>query len=354
MAIRPERIKLKHMVPKICFVVGGDDSSRCGVRDYAVRLADVLSSNETAATVMSAPNWGTKAFLSFCRRLRGEKYDIVHLQYPSIGFKWSLWPHFAGCLTSRSTSVVTLHEHSELPIAQRLSTHLFRWTTARIVFTTEFEAARYKRSVGSWGAAQQIIPIGSNVPTYPTVLARDQNVIYFGQIRPGRGIEEFIELARLSLTLSRPFSFLILGSVPQKHSEYYERIRKHSPPAVEWSMDLSLEDIAKVMAGSFATYLPFPDGASYRRGSMLAAMANGLPVITRAGAATVPELRETVMIADSAREALAHLDGIQGTPEASRVKPWKARTLADQFSWESIALRHVEIYREMLSIGGKL
>jgi glycosyltransferase involved in cell wall biosynthesis len=275
-------------------------------------------------------------------------YDIVHIQYPSIGFRWSLWPHFAGCLTSRKRSVVTIHEYSALPSLQRFSTHLFHWTAAQMLFTTELEAATFGKSLGERGTATQIVPIGSNVPTYPVKLARDLNVIYFGQIRPDRGIEEFIALARLSLGLSRPFGFLVLGSVPHKHSEYYQMIRAQAPAQMQWLIHLSLDDVAKVMASSFAAYLPFPDGASKRRGSMLATMANGLPVITRAGAATTPELLDSLLIAASADEALSQLDSLYAKPEFAQAKASQARSLVRRFSWEEIALRHAEIYNAML------
>jgi glycosyltransferase involved in cell wall biosynthesis len=337
------------MAVKICFIVGENNPNHCGVRDYALRLAAALDENGMTATVLSAPNWSTRAFVSFCRGLRKLDFDIVHVQYPSIGFRWSLWPHFAGCLARRSKSVVTLHDHSLLPYAQRLSTHLFRWTTAQVLFTTDFEAARYRATLGKWGADQQVVPIGSNISPYPVDLERNRDVLYFGQIRPGRGLEDFIELARQSFALSKPFRFVVVGGVSERRSEYYRTIREQTPSFVQWSIDLPSDDVAEVLASSFAAYLPFPDGASFRRGSMLAAMANGLPVITRAGAATVPELRCSLMFATGAEEALGHLDRLCDAPECFREMLVRARSLTRQFSWEAIARRHAEIYLTLLS-----
>jgi glycosyltransferase involved in cell wall biosynthesis len=329
--------------------VGEEKPNHCGVRDYSVRLADALAGIGITAIVSASPSWGTRASLSFFRHLRQMNYDIVHIQYPSIGFKWSLWPHCAGCLTSYKKSLVTIHEYSGLPSLQRFSIHLFRWTAAQILFTTEFEAAMFGKTLGKRGTPQQIVPIGSNVPKYSTDLARDLNVIYFGQIRPNRGIEEFIALARLSFGLSRPFGFLVVGSVPRKHSEYYQMIRTEAPSRVQWLIDLESDDVAKVMASSLAAYLPFPDGASFRRGSMLAAMMNGLPVITRSGAATAPDLLDSVMIATQPGEALAQLESLCTRREYGRAKASHAQTLVRGFSWEEIARRHAEIYNAMLS-----
>lgn len=344
-----EGIVSKGMALRICFVVGEEKANHCGVKDYSVRLAEAMARIGIAAVVSASPSWGARASLSFFRRLREMNYDIVHIQYPSIGFKWSLWPHFAGCLTSYQKSVVTIHEYSGLPSLHRLSTHLFRWTAARMLFTTEFEASRFGKAFGNRNAPPQIVPIGSNVPEYPVDLTRNLNVIYFGQIRPDRGIEEFIALARLSFGVSRPFAFLVVGSVPRKHSEYYQMIRAEAPSQLQWLIDLELSDVAKVMASSLAAYLPFPDGASYRRGSMLAAMMNGLPVITRTGAATVPDLLHSVLPAAQPEEALAQLDSLYTRPEYGQAKASQARTLVRGFSWEEIARQHADIYNKMLS-----
>jgi glycosyltransferase involved in cell wall biosynthesis len=334
---------------KICFIVGEEKTNYCGVKDYTYCLASALGRNGITATVSAPPNWGTKAFFSFCRHLRELNYDIIHIQYPSIGFRWSLWPHFAGCLTSYGRSAVTLHEYSKSPAVQRFSTHLFRWTTDEVIFTTEIEAANFRATLGKSGPVQRIIPIGSNVPTHPADLARDLNVIYFGEVRPGKGIEEFINLARLSFRLSRPFSFLVVAGVPPRRAEYYRTIREQTPSSVQWLINLPLDDVAEVLARSYAAYLPFPDGASYRRGSMLAAMANGLPIITRAGPGTVPELRDVLMLATGPDEALAHLDAMYDGRECAQAKTAQARSLVQRFSWEEIALRHAEIYAAMLS-----
>ena len=192
-------------------------------------------------------------------------------------------------------------------------------------------------------------PHRSNVPTYPVDLPRDLNVIYFGQVRPHKGIEEFIELARLSLRLSRPFGFLLVGSVPRRHLEYHRTVREKAPSSVQWLIDLPLDDVAQVLARSFAAYLPLPNGASYRSGSMLAAMANGLPIITREGPATVAELRDVLMLVAGADEALAHLDALYDGRQCAQAKSSQARRLVQRFSWEEIALRHAEIYATMLS-----
>jgi glycosyltransferase involved in cell wall biosynthesis len=221
------------MTLKICFIVGEEYANHCGVKDYAIRLADALERMGATVNVCAAPTWGAKDSLSFCHRLRATNYDIVHIQYPSIGYRSSLWPHILGCFTAKKRTVVTVHEYSALRSVQRLSTHIFRWTTSQLLFTTEFEAGRFRNSIGARDQVQKVVPIGSNVPTYSLELERAPNVIYFGQIRPERGIEEFLSLARLCLALSRPFKFMVVGSAPKKHADYSQRLRAQAPSGVD-------------------------------------------------------------------------------------------------------------------------
>ena len=341
-----ERDVAQVMALKVCFVVGEEKVNYCGVKDYATRLSEALGQIGITADVTAPPTWEAM-FMPYFRQLRERKYDIVHIQYPSIGYKWSLWPHLTGLFTRYTRSVATIHEYSALPKLHKLSTHIFRGSVSRLIFTTEFEAGEFRARLGKLGSAQQIVPIGSNVPTHPSELERNLNVMYFGQIRPDRGIEEFLSLAKLCFGLSRPFNFSVVGSIPKKHIDYYQAIRAKTPSGVRWLIDLDSKAVAKEMASSLAAYLPFPDGASYRRGSLLAAMANRLPVISRKGEATAPELLNGMMVADGAVQALARLDFIHAKPQEARIKALHARTLVRRFEWDEIATRHAEIYNEI-------
>src|SRR5512146_1546660 len=277
--------------PSICLVVGDNHTPHCGVKDYAGRLATALNNIGLTVELMAPADWGVKSFLGFCETLRQRRFDIVHVQYPSIGNRKSLCPHILGVMRVATGFVVTLHEYSALPALQRASTHMFRGTADSILFTTESEMMKYGRS----GVMQRAIPIGSNVPAFSSELQRLPNVLYFGQIRPGKGLEAFLELARYSLQLGKPFKYQVIGTIPHRRIAYYEALRAKSINGVEWLIDLQFDEVAQLMAGSLAAYLPFPDGAKYSRGSLLAALTNGLPVITTVDTATPSELRDLLL-----------------------------------------------------------
>jgi glycosyltransferase involved in cell wall biosynthesis len=241
--------------------------------------------------------------------------------------------------------VVTLHEYSSMPIPQRASTHMFRWTADQLLFTSDAELQAYGQS----NVTQRVVHIGSNVPAFPWKMPRTSTVLYFGQIRPNKGLEEFLELARRSMQLRKPLKYRVIGSVPPRREAYYEAIRSTAAPEVEWLIDLPVDLIAQLMASSLAAYLPYPDGASYRRGSLIAALTNGLPTITKIGPATPRDMIDVLLPATGLGDAFAHLERLYNCPGETHSLGSAGRLFAKKFNWTEIARQHEQVYLEALS-----
>jgi glycosyltransferase involved in cell wall biosynthesis len=100
---------------------------------------------------------------------------------------------------------------------------------------------------------------------------------------------------------------------------------------------------AYLLAGDVAL-LPFLDGASGRRGSLLACAAHGLPIVTSQPAA--PEVQpyvEAVRLEPS--ELAAAVLGVWRKPTKLRAA---SQALASEVSWPRIAAQHVELYERLL------
>ena len=159
-----------------------------------------------------------------------------------------------------------------------------------------------------------LIPIGSNIAVAPgdtydraawrarlQVGADETLLAYFGLISRSKGLDTLLDaLARLPAH----FRLLVIGGAATAPEDrvYADAIRQQIErlglerrvtvtghcPAEEVSAHLLAADIAA---------LPFADGASFRRGSLLAALAHGLPVVTtiplepRTGTAGQPRTR---------------------------------------------------------------
>jgi glycosyltransferase involved in cell wall biosynthesis len=280
--------------------------------------------------------------------LKKEGYDILHVQYPSIGYRGSLLPHLFGMSRISRASVVTLHEFSAFTKLQQLSTHLFRWSADTLLFGSEYERSRFNRNLGTLGARQQVFPIVSQVPAGSSPGLRDATVVYFGQIRPNKGLEAFLDLASHSIELHREYRFHIMGSISSAHKEYARLLLAKAPQEVQWSFDLSFEQIGNILGLSFAAYLPFPDGASERRGSLVAAFLNGLPVLSRIGPATTSAIRELLLVVQNEEEALIALDDLVMRPAEFKRLSCACREYAQKHTWEDVANQHASVYRALI------
>jgi glycosyltransferase involved in cell wall biosynthesis len=333
---------------RVAMIVGDNRTRHCGVKDGAHQLAEALTHNGFDVSVLAPKDWSPKSVWKFFRQLRREKYDILHVQYPSIGYRGSLVPHMLGLMHTARAAVATLHEYSAFPRIQKLSTHVFRLSADALFFGSEYERSKFNSYLGLLGASQVVFPVVSQVPSVPTSNGRDTTVLYFGQIRPNKGLEAYLSLARQSVQLRRMYQFRIMGSISKAHEVYAQSLQAQAPKEIRWSFDLPFEEIGSILSRSFAAYLPFPDGASERRGSLLAAWANGLPVVSQIGPATTPSLRELLVIARDAEEALCALDKLAARPDESERIGRASREYSLSRTWGDVAKRYADVYRALL------
>jgi glycosyltransferase involved in cell wall biosynthesis len=342
------------------------------VGDYARRLASALSSQTVSVLVFTtiAPakdpdlgldirpvvrRWNFAGLPNLLRQINAASPDIVHLQYPTIAYGAGLLPQLL--VLTRRPFIVTIHEASFSRILRRLALYPFLVFADRVVATTSFEADYLRRMYPPVRRRLSVIRIGSNIPPAPERARDDNVVVYFGLIAPQRGIEDFLRLARLAHDRGEGWEFRIIGRVPRKGQPYADALLEASEDLpLSWLLDLSEDEVADQLAGASAAYLPFPDGASSRRGSLAAALVNGLPTVTTHGAATPRELvdGETVMFTDSAEEALGRIRVIFSDGQLSQTLSSGARRYGERLSWERIAGQHAALYIDVARAGDGL
>jgi glycosyltransferase involved in cell wall biosynthesis len=339
------------MSPRICMVTGSPDAGRCGIHDFVLRLAEALRRHGARADILDQRDWSAGGTLGLVAALRRDGADLVHMQYPMIVGWRSLGPHLTGFLAGRP-QVVTLHEFSSFDRLRRAFLRAFAWSAARLVLTSAFEAEEFARQFPGTRAKRAIIPIGSNIPVQ-TRRRRDdgaRTIVYFGQIKPLKGLEQFLALAAASAAQHKAWRFQILGAPATWAGGYLAKLQHANRTAqVEWLLDRSDEDAARVLAEAHAAYLPFPDGASERRGSLIAALAHRLPVLTTDGRFVPPDMRGKVLFADGVTEASAALERLFADRVLEERLGQAGRAYAARFSWDAIATAYLSVYDEVLS-----
>ena len=115
--------------------------------------------------------------------------------------------------------------------------------------------------------------------------------------------------------------------------------------------NLSIEQVADTLARSTVALMPFPDGASFRRGSMFAAAACGTPIATTVGDDTPPELLPFLEPAHTVEELAAVTLKLLRDSVARDTAHRRSKQLSDKFGWEQTADSYCKVFRELRQIG---
>jgi glycosyltransferase involved in cell wall biosynthesis len=341
----------------------------CGVGDYTVHLAGAVQALEgmqvgllayqsidpLPAGVQSVNfhgGWGWTAFMKMWRALRGYQADVVHLQYPSLGYPRSLSTIGLALLARLSgvRLVVTLHE----PL-RWLSLPWF-WAlvfSARSVVYVRLNYFELLPRFQAWYLRQrphQLIQNASAVPT-SRLDANDQQalrrqyakdrarlVCYFGFIFPGKGIELLLDVVQPSND-----QLVLVGASPDEH--YLQQLQqwieaKGLTDNVQITGMLPAADVADLLACSDAVILPFPSGSGSWNTTVHSALAQGTTVITT----TVDEPKH-----DLQRNIFFVRPGdVKGMRDLlSRYAGRKVAKQSTQHQWQHIACEHVQVYRDL-------
>ncbi|MHB8845797.1 MAG: glycosyltransferase family 4 protein [Nitrospirota bacterium] len=333
---------------KIAMLTGSYPPDVCGVGDYTNRLTSALERQGIRTEVIHDADWRLLHAGKVLKRIRSLRADLVHIQYPTVGFGAHLTPQFLSLLTP---CIITLHEISQAHVLRRLALYPFSLRSRHIIITTDFDR-RYAISRAPWiRRRSSVIPVGSNIVGLDRSGERTRDdIVYFGMIRPERGIEEVLKLASLVKDRGLPFTLRLVGTPHPNANAYFGSLQKRSRGLpVIWDVGLSDEKVAELLAHTRIAYMPFPDGASERRTSLFALLGNGVPTITTKGAATPEALEHAVVISQGPQDAIAAIGRIVSDNRYREELAARARTYARHFSWESIAIQHKELYERLLN-----
>lgn len=326
----------------------------CGVADYTSLLGVELHRSGNEVWTPKVSSYSISNAIRIVARIYQARFGVIHLQYPSAGYRKSLALHIIALLTPRrSLKVLTVHEYSQVSRPRQLLVSMLCRLCTKIIFTNKHER-EFCIEAGIIHSDQSfVVPIGSNVPKPHAGIARvPKTLVYFGTIRPRKGLEEFLSAAQGISEIDPEWSFKIVCVVPDHDRKYANRILDEASriPGLSIIESLPLQEVSNVLASSSYAYLPFPDGASERRGSLMAALECGVEVVTTEGPHTPEDLQEIVHFAadpSAAAKKLIDLEERRSTPGS----PTARDRFLSEHSWPSISIRHRLIYDNVQSNG---
>lgn len=330
----------------VLMITGSYPPDICGVGDYVGKLYNTVDSLDALdLQLYHSRDWSLGSLFRHIRNIRSKKADVLHMQYPTEGYGYSMLPQMLA-LVFRKRLILTLHELSNRNLLGKLATILFLFIARRIIFTIAEEQA-YAAKICPWiRRKSEVINIGSNIPRVSTDRERSYEVASFGHIRPVKGIETFIELAAKAKEQRLPWRFLIAGQILPKYEDYYQQLRLSTRELnVTWITNMDDYEVSRLLQSSAAAYFPYPDGVSLRRGTFFAALVNGVPVITTKGDKTPADFGEMFYLANNTADVIPAVQDILDGSVASLEKQERSKVYARRFDWQHIAEQHLSVYK---------
>lgn len=330
-------------------------------------------------------SWGMLVVL--LRAITARQPDILHIQYQTGAYGMrpaiNLLPWLLRRFNPRPRIVVTMHD-LRVPYLLPKAGTLRRWVTRRLLVNADAvvvtNIADQQRLVGDAPPDPDlfrtrapipatVIPIGSNLEPQPpadydrtawrTTLGTgddDTVLVFFGLASPSKGLLPLVEAlgdlpasirllvvgGEASQPVDQQYAAEVRATVTRLGLGARVQITGFCPPQIV-SAHLLAADIG---------VLPFLDGASYRRGSLLALLAHGVPLIT-----TQPEQpldpplhdRKHALLVDTAtpQELVAAILHLVGQPALRQELSEQGRALRGYFSWPTIAAAHATLYQAL-------
>lgn len=355
-------------------------AERMGAQGHTVRVLTRSGSDCDNVDITGVPGWGLKNVLNIKAWADEHAHDIINLQFQTAAFDMSPWIHFLPSILDQPI-VVTFHDlrHPYLfPKAGRLRdwvvTHLAR--SADGVIATNPEDDRVLAHL----PLRSVIPIGSNIMCEASpegsagrwresLSTADSSTLigHFGFVQAIKGIDFLVDALSELRANGHDVRLLFIGggsnAVDAGRDNSYresleERIRdKGLDDVVYWTGYLPEAQVAACLQEVDVVTLPYLDGASYRRGSLMAAINYGCAIVT-----THPTVEhetfvhgENIWLVDrrsaaAISDAVAHL--IQNPQTVERLRAG-ARRHRLRFDWDVIACDTLAFFAAVLRKTGR-
>jgi len=321
-----------------------------------------------------ATSWGWGSLYGALRRLLDAvRPDVVNVQYQTAAYGMHPATNLLPRAFPRVPFVTTFHDlrvpylfPKAGPVRWGANLALARGSRAVIVTNAEDREVLARHRL----RRLDMIPIGSNIaPCAPPgddraacrtrwgVAADTLLVGYFGLINASKGMEELIQA--LDDLVRRGYNAALLivgggaGASDPTNREYVGRMQgliaeRGLEARVIWTGHLPPEEASTALACVDICALPYRDGASFRRGSLMAALAHGLPIVTTDPRVRVPELahgRTAWLVPPEDPAALAAgIARLADDAVLARSLAAAAAELAREFDWQHIAARTLEVF----------
>jgi len=336
---------------------------------FVFSRAGVQSDDPQVHLTATVKNWRLGSLRDARQWARANRLDVVNIQYQTAAYSMSPFIHFLPEAIHPIPVVTTFHD-LRFPYLFPKAGALRDWIVRRLaiasddVIMTNIEDARQLRR------SSAIIPIGSNIPKTENVDLQvwrskagaspdDFLIVFFGLINRSKGLDTLLDsIARLK---GLPLRLAIVGggagSSDPTNAATLRDIdaqieRLGLAPIIYKTGYVDETAVSAYLQAADVVALPFEDGASYRRGSLMAALEHGCAIVTTMPSAQVPTFidGENMLLVPPYDEALlaAALHHLYQSSETREHLKQGATSLAKMFAWSAIAQATLNFYKSVI------
>ena len=391
---------------KIGLVTGEYPPQQGGVGDFTRELARALIAARHEAQVITSAvshqsavgspsqedgvlvqrvidSWGTRCWGDIASIARQQPFDVLNIQYEPAAYAMQVGVNFVPSAWVRRAIhvpiVTTFHDllvpylfPKAGPLRWKVVEYLARRSDAVIVTNGE-DGARLS-NIQSLASKLHTIPIGSNIDPalasgFDRALERARRGIpphelvlgYFGFLNLSKGGSDLMQALKVLHADGLLVKLLLIGgrtgSSDPTNAEYAAQVERliESLGVKERVIPtgyLDPADVSRALLMCDAIVLPYVDGASLRRGSLLAAIAHGQAIVTTEPRYPIEGLRDEdsilyvppnnpLALAEAVRrllqDAALHARLQAGVSEAAKL-----------YTWDRIAAQTVNVFEQIL------
>lgn len=397
---------------RVGLICGHFDPARDGVSDYTRHLARQLRAARCESLICTAhryartpgeevvgvtDRWDVRGIRRAARTISRLPLDVVHVQFAPSAFGFSRAVGLLPLLLPAGTPVVaTLHEYgvwtadgaggrlrsafwSAMEQQHRADRETLVLTVAadRLLVTAPEHADVVHARFGNRRPEVTHVPIAANIPVarldgedVPSAVRASLGLppdarlaVFFGFLHPVKGLAGLIE-AVAAVRRVVPTLRLVVAGGGENHSVHggaadglrrglEDAARRHGVEQhVIFTGYLRQEDVSRLLRAADVAVFPFDAGVTAKSGSLLAALAHGVPTIATSppGALDRPTEVEGVLRVPP-RNTAALVDALllvlSDRGLATRLAA-AGRSCADRWTWPKIADYHAQMYAEVL------
>jgi len=327
-------------------------------------------------------HWGWRCWGPIIDLVRQIQPQVVHIQYQTAAYNMhpaiNFLPWRLRLVSDSPPMVVTFHD-LRVPYLFPKAGRVRGWVTQAIARGCDALIATNQEdewALRQWGFSDKAtrIPIGSNIIAQPPQgydrdawrrrwgIAPETKILgHFGFLNASKGVETLLRALKLLVENGHDMHLVMVGgkvgSSDPTNIAYLQRmealIRELGlGERVHWTDFVPQSEVSAHLMAADLCVLPYRDGISFRRGSLLACLAHSCPIVSTRPQVRIPELREgeNVLLAppDDPATLARRVEDAAGDVSLRRRLGEAARRLAQSFTWEAIARQTVALYERLL------